>query len=128
MRAAARADGVDRRREPAASFESWIGRQQRPAATPAGAAAQRGAEIVVEGECAECHTIRGTQADGTDAPDLTHVASRPTLGAGAVANTEDDLTAWVTDPHAIKEGVKMPAPDLTAEQLDDMLAYLETLE
>jgi cytochrome c2 len=80
------------------------------AAKPAGGAAQRGAEIVVEGECAECHTIRGTQADGSGGPDLTDVASRPTLGAGAVANSDGNLRAWVTGPQALKDGVKMPAP------------------
>ena len=45
-----------------------------------------------------------------------------------MANTEGNLRIWVTDPHAIKQGVKMPASDLTAQQVDDVLAYLETLE
>jgi len=55
------------------------------------------------------------------------VASRPTLGAGSVSNTPPHLAEWVTDPHAIKEGVAMPSVELTDEELDDLLAYLGSL-
>lgn len=114
--------------ESADRFASWVSDQQRPAAEPADAATRLGAEVVLEGDCASCHAIRGTSADGSAGPDLTHFASRPTIGAGAVPNTSHNLARWVEDPHAIKQGVKMPAPDLTNEQLDAVLAYLETLE
>jgi cytochrome c oxidase subunit 2 len=46
--------------------------------------AGRGAVIFLSHECAECHTIKGTSADGHKGPDLTHVASRARLGATVI--------------------------------------------
>jgi cytochrome c oxidase subunit II len=114
--------------EPADRFESWVSAQQQPAAEPSDAATRAGAEVFLAGDCAQCHTVRGTSAGGTEGPDLTHFASRPTIGAGAVPNTPAQLARWVTDPHAVKNGVEMPTPDLSDEQLDAVLSYLETLE
>jgi cytochrome c oxidase subunit 2 len=113
--------------EPEEQFADWVARQQQAAAEPAGQAAQRGQEIFLSSNCVDCHAIRGTTADATDGPDLTHLASRPTLGAAMVPNTSERLAAWVTDPHAIKPGVAMPAAELSDEELNALLAYLETL-
>jgi cytochrome c oxidase subunit 2 len=114
--------------EPAERFAAWVADQQRPAAEPTGVAAQRGQEVFLGSNCIDCHAVRGTTAVATDGPDLTHLASRPTLGAAVVPNTPDRLADWVTDPHAIKPGVGMPAAELADEDLDALLAYLETLE
>jgi cytochrome c oxidase subunit II len=114
--------------EPAADYAAWIDRRRVPATPPADALARRGAELFAAGaRCAECHAVAGTPAVGTAGPDLTHVASRPTLGAGAVATTPEELDAWVRDPHAVKEGVAMPALDLPAGERDAVLAYVRTL-
>ncbi len=113
--------------EPAERYEAWLAEQRRPAAEPASAAARRGRDVFLATRCAECHTIQGTRADATKGPDLTHVASRRTLGAAAVANTPERLAQWVADPHAIKRGVAMPAAELTDGDLAAVLAYLETL-
>jgi cytochrome c oxidase subunit 2 len=115
------AEGADR-------FDAWIDAQAEPASAPVAAAALRGAQLFLKGDCAMCHTVRGTPADATTGPDLTHVASRPTIGAGAVPNSRANLMSWVRDPHVIKEGAKMPASDLTNEELDAVIAYLQTLE
>jgi cytochrome c oxidase subunit II len=71
--------------------------------------------------------VFGTAAAGTRGPDLTHVASRASLGAAAVPNTPEQRARWISDPHTIKRGVAMPAPNLSAEELRDVLAYLEGL-
>lgn len=113
--------------EPEERYEAWLAEQRRPAAEPAGAAAHRGRDVFLAAKCAECHAIQGTAAVATKGPDLTHVASRRTLGAAAVANTPERLAQWVADPHAIKRGVAMPAANLTDEDLDAVLAYLGTL-
>jgi cytochrome c oxidase subunit 2 len=113
--------------EPEAAFTSWVSQQQRPAADPVSAEARRGRDVFLRAGCASCHTIRGTTVAISKAPDLTHVATRPTLGAGALENTAEDLAGWVRDPHASKEGVLMPKPELTDEQLRDLLAYLGEL-
>ena len=60
-------------------------------------------------------------------PDLTHLMSRSTLGAGAVRNTPDNLRAWVKNPSAFKTGALMPAMQLDDAQLDQLVAYLSTL-
>jgi cytochrome c oxidase subunit II len=113
--------------EPPGAYREWVAQRRRPAAVPADGEARRGQEIFSRARCAECHTVAGTPASGTTGPDLTHVASRPTLGAGALANTPEDLAAWVRDPHAVKEGVAMPAPGLPDGELAALLAYLEGL-
>ena len=114
--------------EPTEQFASWVVNQQEQAEGPADEAGRRGEDVFVGTDCASCHTVRGTSADGTEGPDLTHVASRPTIGAGAAPNAPEDLTAWVTDPHTIKDGVLMPAADLDDEELEAVVAYLESLE
>ncbi len=60
-------------------------------------------------------------------PDLTHLMSRRTIGAGAAANTPKNLTAWVSDPQAIKPGCRMPDLKLNARDVKAIVSYLETL-
>jgi len=77
--------------------------------------------------CGGCHTVRGTNALGTVGPDLTHLASRLTIGAGVLDNTPGNLTTWIRDPQDVKPGVLMPRMDLREQQLASVVAYLETL-
>lgn len=72
--------------------------------------------------------MAGTNAAGDVGPDLTHIASRRTLGAGAVENNLGNLAGWVVNPHSIKPGNLMPALSLPGDELQAMLAYLQTLE
>ena len=74
-----------------------------------------------------CHTIRGTIAGSRLGPDLTHIASRSSLGAGTLPNNVGNLAAWIADPQGIKPGSKMPATGLSGPELDAVAAYLETL-
>ena len=60
-------------------------------------------------------------------PDLTHLMSRTTIGAGVAPNTPEKLRAWVKDPAALKPGALMPAMNLSGKQLDELVAYLTTL-
>jgi cytochrome c oxidase subunit II len=113
--------------EPAGDFEAWVADRSRAPEPPAGGPAAQGLEVFAGAGCASCHAIEGTDAAGTSGPDLTHLASRSTLGAGTVPNTGDRLREWITDPHAVKEGVKMPGSELDDEQMDALLAYLATL-
>lgn len=61
-------------------------------------------------------------------PDLTHVASRRQLGSGVIANNRENLRRWLADPQKVKPGVKMPNFKLTDQQIDDLVAYFETLK
>jgi cytochrome c oxidase subunit 2 len=108
-------------------YESWAEAQRKPAPEPADAAAKRGHELFMSGSCMLCHAIQGTTANGRKAPDLTHVASRAHLAAGRVRNTPGELKEWIADPQKKKPGANMPAHPLPNDDLDALVAYLETL-
>ena len=67
-------------------------------------------------------------ANGTFAPDLTHLMSRDTIASGMARITPDNLRAWVWDPQNIKPGCEMPSMKLSHEEVDLVCAYLETLQ
>jgi cytochrome c oxidase subunit 2 len=57
-----------------------------------------------------------------------HVASRRMIAAGTLPNTPGHLAAWIIDPQHIKPGAKMPPNHLDPDDLQPLLAYLESLE
>jgi cytochrome c oxidase subunit II len=108
-------------------FEGWLATQRQLAPDPVTTEQARGRQIVEQGPCALCHTVRGTTAGARTAPDLTHFATRSTIGAGTVPNTRGYLGGWVADPQHIKPGNRMPPTGLTSDDLQAVIAYLETL-
>lgn len=114
--------------EPQAQFDRWLTRQARDAGAPFRAERRRGLETFNAVGCGACHRVRGTGADGTTGPDLTHVASRATIGSGVLANNRDQLASWILDAPAQKPGTLMPPQPVPPQELDDLLAYLEGLE
>lgn len=117
-----------------ADFEAWVAEQQLDAEMPTEAAAQRGLELFVETiRCTACHAVAGlpdTPEDdrGLLGPNLTHFSSRRTFAGALLENNDANLRAWLDDPAAIKPGSLMPDYNLTPEQIDDLIAYLRTLE
>jgi len=114
--------------DPPASFASWLDEQQKPAPEPAGDAERAGQEVFMKAGCVQCHTVRGTEAEGTVGPDLTHLASRLTLGAASLSNTEGNRAGWILDSQALKPGNRMPRNALEPSDLQDLLAWLASLE
>jgi len=110
-----------------ANFIKWWGRQLQPAAAPTAPQAQAGYDFVAQHQCSMCHNIAGTSASGTIGPDLTHLASRRTVAAGALPMSVRNLDAWVADPQSVKPGTKMPTIRMSADQRHEVVAYLETL-
>lgn len=110
------------------AFDSWLEAEAEDAVEPAGDAALRGRQVFLSEGCGACHAVRGTEAVGQVGPDLTHVGSRQTLGAGRMALTLEDLTTWISHSEALKPEVKMPAYDLAPDRLDDLARYLEGLK
>jgi len=108
-------------------FDRWLDGQRREAAPPSTPAQTRGLALV-EYRCGLCHRVRGTDAGAISAPDLTHLMSRQTLAAGTLPNNPGNLVGWVQNPQFIKPGNLMPNQELSAQQLSDTLAYLESLE
>jgi cytochrome c oxidase subunit 2 len=115
--------------EEPAQFEQWQQTQIRPAQAPANAAGARGLELFRTSTCINCHAINGVPgANSRVAPDLTHVASRRQLGAGILENTPGNMRSWLKSPQQIKPRALMPDYPFTDEQLDQLAAYLSTLQ
>ncbi|HZZ92957.1 MAG TPA: cytochrome c oxidase subunit II [Usitatibacter sp.] len=110
-----------------AAFQRWADAQRKPAPEPTDAKARRGHDLFMSGTCMMCHPISGTTANARKAPDLTHIASRPTLAAGTLPNDPQGLAAWIRDPQKLKPGAQMPAHHVPDDELDALVAYLETL-
>jgi cytochrome c oxidase subunit II len=113
--------------EPMEKFLAWIGHQRQPAMEPASDEAQRGHDVFMQTTCVMCHTIRGTDAGARLGPELTHVGSRMTVGAGTLPNTRGHLAGWIADAPSIKPGVRMPRNALQPEELQAVLTYLRSL-
>lgn len=115
--------------EDPAVYESWLEAQRQPGAQPTTAEAIAGQQIFLAGPCSMCHTVRGTIAGGSVAPDLTHIGSRQMIAANSYQNNDAYLEAWVTHAQSLKPEAQMP--DLTqfsGEQLNDLVAYLRQLQ
>ncbi|MNQ99139.1 Cytochrome c oxidase subunit 2 precursor [compost metagenome] len=108
-----------------ADFAAWRLKQ----AAPAAASTLPGAVVFTASGCGACHTIRGTEANGLAGPDLTHVGSRQTLGAGILPNNQGTMAGWIADSQGIKPGNRMPSYSvLSGQELRDVAAYLESLK
>jgi cytochrome c oxidase subunit 2 len=112
--------------QPAADFDAWRVAQARAAQPVSGHAAIDGQHLFGE-RCAGCHTVRGTSADGMQAPDLTHVGSRLTLAAGQKTNTPANQLDWIEHAQLIKPESLMPSIPLSASEASALSAYLATL-
>lgn len=106
-------------------FAAWAKQQQQAAQSDT---ATEGRKVFFANSCVNCHTINGTSARGKFGPDLTHLMNRQTLAAGVVTNTPDKLRQWIRDPQTIKVGCLMPNMQLTDAQVDQVVAYLQTLK
>ena len=112
---------------PRADFSRWAAAQQQSARPPVNSVALAGRRAFQSAGCASCHTVNGDGAVGRVGPDLTHFASRLTIGAGMLPNTRGYLAGWVVGAQHIKPGIAMPNVPLSGEELQTVLAYLEGL-
>jgi len=107
--------------------------------------AVRGDSLVTHGMCIACHSIRGEpMMVGNIGPNLTHIGSRTTIGAGLYPNDPRHLARWVKNASAMKPGIAMPTFGLgeydpvtikgpvkigfTDQQIADIVAYLQSLK
>jgi cytochrome c oxidase subunit II len=111
--------------------------------------AQRGMEIYSRSACIGCHKITGNASSvGNIGPNLTHVASRLTIGAGLYPNDARHLALWIKNVRRMKpiQGATMPTlgigetdpvlktkvtaatGGLTDAQIADIVAYLRSLK
>jgi len=111
--------------EDRSTFRAWAQGQQK-AVEPS--VVSTGRTTFESLSCVNCHVIQGTKAIGKFGPDLSHLGSRSTLGAGMMTNTREHLKAWINDPQEIKPGCLMPSMKLTSTELDGVASYLESLK
>ena len=111
-----------------AAFRRWLAHMAAPAPGPTTAAERHGRRVFLENACSGCHQIRGTGAQGTIGPDLTHLQDRETLAALTIPNRKAYLGGWVLDPQHVKPGNKMPGLNLAGPDFRDLLDYLESLK
>ncbi len=108
------------------AFERLMAARRAREAGPPPAGDPRGAELFAAAGCAACHRIAGTDANGLAGPDLTHIGSRKTLGAGILPNNRGTLMGWIGNSQAIKPNNRMPPYTmLSAAELRAITAYLE---
>lgn len=109
-------------------FERWLANESLPAVAVAEADSSIaiGQELYMTTGCAGCHTIQGV-SQGRLAPDLTHVARRSTIAAGILDNNAQNLHAWIKDSPSLKPGSLMPNLGLTDQQVEYIVAYMQTL-
>jgi cytochrome c oxidase subunit 2 len=109
--------------------------------------ADRGRDFMTKGggACLGCHTIKGNPSMmGVVGPNLTHVASRTTIGAGLYPNDTEHLALWIKNARYMKDGSTMPTlgafqrdpitkttvpqTGLSDQQIADIVAYLQALK
>jgi cytochrome c oxidase subunit 2 len=106
-------------------FEEWLENERRPAVDDP--AVKAGRSAFLSQTCVSCHRVRGTPAQGSYAPDLTHLMRRETFASGIVPNTPENLRRWIADPQKIKPGCLMPAFGLSDQDRDLIVDYFVTL-
>jgi cytochrome c oxidase subunit 2 len=98
-------------------FAAWQAHQLSPAS----------GQAVFAKNCGTCHAVRGTDADGTEGPDLSHLMARHTLASASLPNDPATLAHWIADPQSLKPGNRMPKVALDDDQRSAVLTYLESL-
>ena len=119
---------------PTAEFDAWIDAQRQPAPVPAeGTAAAVGLAVFEARACTQCHFISGTNDVANPfGPNLTHFASRHVFAGATLPEQDEDrrdaLKRWIANPPEVKPGSFMPDLGLTEQEIEDVIAYLETLQ
>ena len=112
-----------------ADFDAWLAAEAADALPSEGAEAVRGAEVFAEQGCGGCHAIRGTEHVALMGPDLTHVGSRESLGAGILEPTIQNIAEWIAHTDDLKPEVEMPAyDDMNDDDLLALATYLKGLK
>lgn len=97
-----------------AEYSAWLERQAQPPRTPP--------PPIFEQKCANCH------ANPARGPDLTHIASRQTLGAALSPNIPMNLALWVEKPQSVKPGNRMPDQQLSRDDVTALTSWLGSLQ
>ena len=114
--------------EPQEDFARWYSAAQQPSQAPSTDSQALGQQIFLKSVCTQCHTIQGTIANGRVGPNLTHVASKPYIASGSLQNDRENLMNWISDPQAIKPGIRMPMNTYSQDDLNALVDYIQSLK
>jgi cytochrome c oxidase subunit II len=109
-------------------FGRWYEQQLQSSREPMTDEERHGRSVFESSSCVLCHSIQGTSAAATVGPELTHLASRTTIAAGTLPNSEANLASWITSPQQLKPGALMPATQLPPADLAALTHYLGSLQ
>jgi len=110
-----------------ADYQTWISQQEQGPAPPTSADATAGLTLFSQLGCSGCHTITGISS-GVVGPNLTHFKSRSVFAGGIFKNDDNELRAWLLNPPAQKPGSVMPNLNLSQDDINKLVAYLDTLQ
>ncbi len=127
-----------------ADYEAWLVAQTAAAAEPTTEAAKAGQALFVGGgACSSCHWLESSKtnefetekdSEGKDVivkkigPNLSHIGSRAHF-AGAIAELNTtNLKAWIRNPQKFKPGSKMVVRKFTEDEVNNLVAYVESLK
>jgi mono/diheme cytochrome c family protein len=97
-------------------------------ATSVAPSAERGRVALYQYACNACHVIPGVTGSKVQVgPPLDGMARRRLI-AGRLANTPDNMTRWLRDPHSVDPHTAMPDAGVGEADARDIAAYLATLD
>lgn len=124
-----------------ADFQAWVAEQQQPAGMPAPDTPEfEGLQVFQNKGCTQCHTVRLEDPSASNilpedvfnGPDLTHFASRSVFAGATLPalgeSREQALARWLADPPNVKPGSFMPNLALTEQEINALVAWLESNE
>jgi cytochrome c2 len=90
--------------------------------------AARGKIAIGRYGCVACHVIPGIPNPRSEVgPPLTHIAGRSYI-AGVLPNTPADMVRWLRNPPAVDQRTAMPDMGVSADDAQDIAAFLYTLK
>jgi cytochrome c oxidase subunit 2 len=110
---------------PADEFDAWLSREGAGAAPVQDERAREGERLFLASGCGTCHAVRGTPAGGTIGPDITHLASRASIGGGTLPLDRINLSRFIAEGQKAKPGNRMPEFRIfSPDQRDALVTYL----
>lgn len=116
-------------------FDKWVEDQKKPIEKPTSGDAAAGFELFKgKGTCIGCHTLGGVEgAVARVGPNLTHLMDRTTFAGAIFPLNADLLKKWIADPSGMKpmrpeQGTGMPKVPLSETEINQLVAFLETLK
>ena len=123
-------------------FDTWAAGQKQDAVEPTGGALGQGRQVFdasMSGSASSatrsraCRTPPRASAAASNVARTSRTSRSRDCFAGCLLENDDPeetgrLAPWLRDPPAVKPGSFMPDYDLSEDQIDALVAYLQTLE